>query len=59
MMTAQQLEDAKPDHQDAGADLDLSRPSDEDDQYRKRKDEHEERKQMSYREWPKCSHESA
>ena len=58
MMLIEQLEDAEPDHQDAGADLDLSRPSDENDQYGKRKDHNEERKQMPYREWPKCARQS-
>ena len=52
-------EEAKPDEQEAGADLDLLLPFDESDQQRKGKDYHEHREQMAECQRPKCRHEGA
>jgi hypothetical protein len=49
MAPADELEDAEPDNQDAGHDLDLSLPLNEGEQQREGKDHHEGRQQMAGR----------
>ena len=57
MAPVDQPESAKPDDQEAGADLDLSLPLDNGSQQREGKDHHEHRQQMAERKRPKCCHE--
>jgi hypothetical protein len=47
MASVDEQEDAEPDDQEAGADLNLLLPLDEGDQQRKGKDHHEHRQQMA------------
>jgi hypothetical protein len=49
MASADHLEDAEPDNQDASANLDLSLPLDEGEQQRERKDHYQHRQQMAER----------
>src|SRR4029450_6258249 len=59
MTPVNEPEDAEPDDQQTGADLDRPLPFDEGDQQRKRQNHQEHRKQMAERQRPKRRHQGA